>query len=171
MIFGHLKVMKEFKTEHPPDANILQLQLWIGRNFKRFFPDLDDVPPIVYLDLWPLFNDPLAILFDVDMARQLTQTAALPRSRIQKSLFAALTENLDLFSMEGNEWRVWRSRFNPAFSIRSITAIVPEMIEEVEIFAQGLEQNAGANGSWGEVFPLAERTTSLTLDVIVRATM
>lgn len=163
--------MSAYRKAHPSDVNILELQLWLAANYKRYMPELESIPPIIYLDIFPILPYPIAFVFDVEMARQSTQNSVLPRSPVQKSLFYTLTGNRDLFSMEGAEWKTWRNRFNPGFSPRNTTAIIPEIIEETLIFTEGLHQMAGANGTWGPMFTLANRTSNLTLDVIFRAAL
>ena len=82
-----------------------------------------------------------------------------------------LTQNLDILTTHGAPWRVWRSRFNPAFSSKSITALVPLILEEVVVFRDILRSSVGEDGSWGAVFPLEPLTTNLTFDVIGRAAL
>jgi cytochrome P450 len=82
-----------------------------------------------------------------------------------------LTQNLDILTTHGAQWRVWRSRFNPGFSSKSITGLVPFILEEVVTFRNILRSKAGPGGSWGGVFPLEPLATNLTFDVIGRAAL
>lgn len=64
--------------------------------------------------------------------------------------------------MEGHEWKVWRSIFNPGFAPANLMGLVPNIVEEVEVFARVL-------GEWadgGEVVILEEVATKVTVDVI-----
>lgn len=79
-----------------------------------------------------------------------------------------LSKNRDLISTEGDEWRLWRKRLNPAFSIQNVTARVPDILDEVEAFVDLLENNTSSDGQWGKPFQLEPLTMSLTIDVIFR---
>jgi len=82
-----------------------------------------------------------------------------------------LTQNLDILTSEGDRWRVWRSRFNPGFSSKSLTALIPTILEETVVFRDILRAKAGKDGGWGDVFPLEPLATNLTFDVIGRAAL
>ncbi|KAJ1324741.1 sterigmatocystin biosynthesis cytochrome P450 monooxygenase [Microdochium nivale] len=182
-LLGHMYIFGDFFKDNPRDTNIAELQPWLAANLERYFGKdrPAEIPPVVYLDLWPAVSFPLAIVFDADMATQLLaarpqlgQPSGITRGPVQKQLFIALTGQDDIFCMEGAEWKTWRSRLSPAFSSRNITALVPQMIDETLVFARGLEAMAAAGDSkegegWGPVFQLLQRTTSLTVDVIARA--
>ena len=73
--------------------------------------------------------------------------------------------------MHGEEWRIWRSRFNPGFSRTNIRAWVPAILEEVEDFANTLRGLAGQNGDWGRVFQLEEAGGKLAFDVTGRVVL
>ncbi|OBR16466.1 Cytochrome P450 4V3 [Colletotrichum higginsianum IMI 349063] len=94
-----------------------------------------------------------------------------PRSHLVRSTLTPLTENLDMISFDGEEWKTGRARFNPSFSSKNSWSLVPGVIEDVEVFAGLLRQRAGTDGSWGEVFPLEDLTTNLTIDIIGRAVL
>ncbi|KAH7018522.1 cytochrome P450 [Microdochium trichocladiopsis] len=181
---GHLPILFEFYKDHPSDVNSIELEAWLIGNRKRFFPeatDPKDLPPVLYLDLWPVAADPLAFICDARLATQFL--APLPgvaggvdRGPVMKVVLKPLTGGSDLASAEGEEWKMWRTRINPGFSSRNLTALVPEMIDEILVFAEGLEQMADSKGrssdvddGWGPVFQLWHRTSSLTADVIARA--
>jgi len=184
-LLGHLGVMKDYAAEHPKDTNSVMLEPWLAKNRKKYFPGLDDtdsdssrLPPVVYLDLYPFTSFPMAIVCDPDMSAQLLSphpgaVAGITRGPVQQRLFTPLTDNDDIFSMEGPEWKRWRAKLNPAFSNRNITALVPEMLDEIEVFARELEKSVGRgddkDNGWGEVFQMSLRTGSLTVDVIGRA--
>ncbi|KAI1451507.1 cytochrome P450 4V3 [Annulohypoxylon moriforme] len=170
LLFGHLPIFADFRAEHPPDVNIYMFHNWIAANAKKYFPDQDRMPPVVYLDLWPVAS-PLAAVFDAVAASQFTQVKSLPKDSIMAEYMNPLTGNLDIVSSEGQLWKTWRSRLNPGFSPRNLTALLPEIIEEALVFVNGLKDLAGKDGNWGPVFQLEEKTTNLTLDIIVRASL
>ncbi|KAI2627713.1 cytochrome P450 4V3 [Hypoxylon sp. NC1633] len=168
LLSGHLPVFRQFQAAHPPDTNIYLFHPWLEANFKQFFPDLDRLPPVIYLDLWPIARS-LAMVGDAVAATQFTTTPSLPKDRVPREFMKPLTGNIDIGSTEGKAWKTWRSRFSQSFSPRNLTALLPELLEEVQVFANGLKESAGRDGKWGPVFQLETKTMNLTLDVIMRA--
>ncbi|KAI0096749.1 vera protein [Nemania sp. FL0031] len=169
-LFGHLPILGDWRADSPVDANFYSFHIWLIKNCRRYFPDLDFPPPVVYLDIWPV-EAGFAIVFDPVAASQFAQTPSLPKARISTGFLEPLTSGIDIVSNEGTEWKTWRSRFNPGFSQRNLLAMLPELMEEVSIFASQLERLAGSGGKWGPVFQLEEKTTDLTFDIIVRAAL
>ncbi|KAI0114207.1 cytochrome P450 4V3 [Hypoxylon sp. NC0597] len=169
-LFGHLPIFADFRAAHPPDVNIYMFHPWLAANFKKYFPDREKLPPVVYVDLWPMAGS-LAMVFDPVAASQFTQVKSLPKDHVTIEYMKPLTNNLDMVSSEGQLWKSWRSRFNPGFSPRNLTALLPELIEEAKVFVDGLKSLAGENGEWGPVFQFEEKTTNLTFDIIVRASI
>ncbi|KAF7516103.1 hypothetical protein G7054_g14296 [Neopestalotiopsis clavispora] len=170
-IFGHLIFMGEFRKDHPEDANIYNMQSWFMDNLERFFPGEETIPPVIYLDLWPLIHNPMLMTTHPAVSAQYTQLKSMPKSRTSIDYLTPLTGNKDIVSVEGEEWKHWRSRLNPGFSPRNITALLPELVEEMLVFMEGLKKLAGKDGAWGEVFQLEEKTTNLTFDIIIRASL
>lgn len=143
---------------------------WLVENRKNYFPDLDYLPSVVYLDLWPITN-PLAMVTDPVAASQFTTVQSLPKNSSLHDFIGPLTSCIDILCTEGQVWKTWRSRFSPGFSQRNLTAILPEVIEEANVFVEGLREMAGKGGAWGSVFQLEKRTTNLTFDIICRAAL
>ncbi|XXH01371.1 hypothetical protein Hte_007731 [Hypoxylon texense] len=170
LLFGHLPIFADFRAEHPPDVSIYMFHLWLAKNFRKYFPGLDKLPPVVYVDLWPI-ADSLASVVDPVAASQFTIVNSLPKNGVVAKFMHPLTGNVDLVSSEGELWKKWRSRFSPGFSPRNLTALLPELIEEAQVFVSELRKLAGENGEWGPVFQLEEKTTNLTFDIIVRASV
>lgn len=134
-----------------------------------YLPDHKNLPPIVYLDLWP-FMSPLALIYDPCAAAQVT-SANVPKSPATSQFLKPLTGNMDLISAEDHAWKPLRSLFNPAYSSRKILALLPELIEDVAVFVDQIQSLAGSGGTWGPVFSLEEKATNLTLDLICRSSM
>ncbi|KAI8626167.1 vera protein [Xylariaceae sp. FL1651] len=170
LLFGHLSILGDWRADNPSDANFYSFHTWLIRNREKYFPGLDFVPPVVYLDIWPV-EQSLAIVFDAVAASQFAQQPSLPKLPLATDFLTPLTSGLDIVSNEGTEWKTWRSRFNPGFSQRNLIAMLPELIEEISIFVSQLEGLAGSGGKWGTVFQLEEKTTNLTFDVICRASL
>ncbi|KAI1817008.1 vera protein [Poronia punctata] len=170
-LWGHLHILGDWRAESPQDANIYDFHLWLIRNTKRYFPGLDHPPPLVYLDIWPVESPSFALAFDPALAAQFANTPSMTKSAAVKDFLEPLTDGVDIVSNEGAEWKTWRSRFNPGFSQRNLIAMLPELIDEVSIFASQIEANAGKDGKWGSVFKFEEKTTNLTFDVICMAAL
>lgn len=111
-----------------------------------------------------MVTDPVA-------ASQFTVVQSLPKTPGVREYVEPLTSCIDILCTEGQIWKTWRSRFNPGFSQRNLTAILPEVIEEANVFVDGLKDMAGEGGGWGSVFQLEKRTTNLTFDIICRAAL
>ncbi|KAI1331544.1 vera protein [Xylariaceae sp. FL0255] len=169
-LLGHLAILGDFRKDVPGDVNFYAFHTWLVRNCSKYFPGLDFPPPVVYLDIWPA-ETPLALVFDAVAASQFVQTPSLPKHALGTDFIQVFTGGLDIISNEGQEWKTWRSRFNPGFSQRNIAAMLPELLEEAAIFAAQLEDLAGKAGKWGQVFQLEEKTTNLTFDIICRAAL
>lgn len=74
--------------------------------------------------------------------------------------------------MHGEEWHMWRSRFNPGFSRTNIRTWIPAIIEEVEAFANVLKGlSGGDDGQWGQVFPFEQISSNLAFDVTGRVVL
>lgn len=143
---------------------------WLAENCKNYFPDLDCLPPVVYLDLWPVAAS-FALVTDAVAASQFTVVQSLPKTRDLRDFVDPLTSCIDILCTEGQIWKTWRSRFSPGVSQRNLTAILPEVIEEANVFVKGLKDMADEGGDWGPVFQLEKRTTNLTFDIICRAAL
>ena len=125
---------------------------------------------MVYLDLWPI-DGIFTLVYNPVAGAQFTQVESLPKISFLTRYLTPLTANKDILSTEGYEWKKWRTTLNPCFSSRNISALLPDLMEEVFVFVDGLKQAAGPSGTWGPVIQLEKRTTNLSFDVIARATM
>jgi cytochrome P450 len=168
--FGHLPIFAQFRKEHPPDVNMYVFHTWFAENFTRFFPGEEKLPPVVYLDLWPAHGI-FTLIYDPVTATQFTQIESLPKIHFLTRYLVPLTANKDILSTEGEEWKRWRTTLNPCFSTRNVTALLPDIIEQVMTFVDGLKQVAGSAGDWGPVIELEKRTINLSFDVIAMATL
>ncbi|KAK3386752.1 cytochrome P450 [Podospora didyma] len=167
MWFGHLETIGKLVQDIPSDAHGNYMPNQILKNWQTLFPDCKQRPPVAYLDLWP-FSPPMIVPLLLPVAVQFTQEKSLMKPPEQKNVMRPLTRNLDLSSMEGAEWKVWRKRFNPGFSEKTLTARTPELLEDAENYAARLQARAGPDGSWGPVFALEPETTALAMDIIFR---
>ncbi|TDZ66048.1 putative sterigmatocystin biosynthesis P450 monooxygenase stcS [Colletotrichum trifolii] len=161
----------EFCKDYPGGVNIGNSHPWIINNYHKYFPDLDHCPPVIYLDLWPVLRSPIVAAYKNTVAVQFTQVKNLDKHQISLDFMTPLTKGKDISTLQGEEWKKWRSWFNPGFSSRNVSTMVPELIEEIQVFEDNLRQRTGPNGSWGSVFQFRNATTALTFDIIVRAVL
>lgn len=168
-IFGHLPVVLDFHRKWAMDANLTQtLGLYIAKNWQKFFPGEHHRPPIIYLDLWPI-AEPLAISIDVSTSNQMVfDKMNLPKSHMEGDFLIPLTKGKDFGSLSGDEWRFWRSTFNPTFGAANVAALVSAICEEVEMFTRALQDRCGDGNTWGQVFPFENVSAELIFDITGR---
>ncbi len=119
------------------------------------------------MDIWPI-NYPMVAVLDPDMMAQFTQEQSLPKFWGQgHTEFKHFTGGRDLVHLEGQEWKVARSMFNPGFSARNLLSLIPSFTDEVLVFKEKLREVAAS----GEVVKLEDYTTNLTIDIIGRAVL
>ena len=121
---------------------------------------------VIYMDLWPVSQQMLSVIHP-DLMAQFCQDPSMLKADLLHSEFMPFTQCNDLVNLEGQEWKTWRSIFNPGFSARNILTLVPAMLEEIHVFRAWLETCA----STGETVALEKQTMRLTVDVIGRAVL
>jgi cytochrome P450 len=136
---------------------------WIQYWIMKEYPELEQAGAF-YTDSWPVW-EPILIVIDPDMMAQFTQETSLPKGPHFHRGFYPFTENRDLVSSEGQQWKKWRARFNPAFSTKNLTALIPAMLEEVLVFRDWMKRAAEK----AEVFLLEDHIMNMTIDVMGRA--
>ncbi len=146
MVFGHLAMIGKAIGDLPSDIHGNYMMMMIRENWQTLFPDCKQCPPLLYLDMWP-FAAPLIISINAGLSAQFTQEYSLPKAHQQKHVLYPLTHNRDLSSMEGAEWKGWRKRLNPGFSIQNITLRVPDLVEEMSDFVDALRSRTGPDGT------------------------
>ncbi|GAW16998.1 hypothetical protein ANO14919_064470 [Xylariales sp. No.14919] len=174
MFLGHLGAIKRLKDSLPKDAQSSYINLLIVRDWKQHFPTESSCPPVVYLDLWPVFPQPFIILVAPESCYQVIQGTPQPRHPILKWGLTPVTDGKDLISMSSENsdtYKLWRSRLRPGLSLRGLLSDITPILEEVEIFVHSLKALTGHNGQWGQIFPVYDKTMSLTYDVIARVTL
>lgn len=119
-----------------------------------------------YVDAWPFASSMLQV-FDPDLMAQFTQDRSHPKAHSLVSELWPLTGNRDLVTMEGQEWKTWRSIFNPGFSAKNLTALLPDFLEEIQVLK---DRFIGAAKS-GEVIKMEKTVQLATVDVICRAAL
>lgn len=109
----------------------------------------------------------MAAAFAPELVSQFTQETSLPKSPWIRRELEPLTKALDIVSMEGSEWKLWRGVFNPGFSSKNLTALLPSFLEEIQVFKEKLLAIAKS----GKVVQLEAVAQQATVDVICRAAL
>ncbi|KAH6638539.1 vera protein [Truncatella angustata] len=170
MIWGHLKILGEYSNANPKDISTNHLSIWFVENWENLFPGEKQCPTVAYLDLWPVSN-PVLFSLHPKISAQFTQTTSLPKDVMERDFLKPLTGNKDMVSADGEQWKRWRSVFNPGFSPRGIMALVPAIMEDMVTFLKVLDSYAGDEGQCGQVVQLEQLTTNLTFDIIAKAVL
>ncbi|KAK0714467.1 cytochrome P450, partial [Apiosordaria backusii] len=158
-LFGHLGVAAKIFRSLPPHAHLLL----IADQVRREYPHLDTA---FYLDIWP-FGPPTLMVISPELVSQFTQDVSLPKFEGLRKFLEPLTGKKDLVSMEGHEWRHWRSKFNPGFSAGNILSMIPAMVEEFRAYRDVIRQHA----LQGDIFPLELPTLAMSMDIIGRVVL
>lgn len=162
-LLGHLPVAGEVAKlfSMPPDAYghrfpILIAQLYPGVAAKG----------ACYLDLWPT-APPILAVYHPDMMAQFTQDDSQPKYHGLQTAFKPFTQNDDLVSANGSEWKSARAIFNPGFSQKNLRSLVSSFVEESLVFRDRMREFART----GEMFKMDDYTTTVTVDIIGRAAL
>lgn len=154
---GHLLTLQKYVENLPPDANVNLAMAELAREHSD--------TEIFLMDFWPVYP-PLLMVYDPDAAVQVTTTYNLPKTSMHLQFMKPITGGPNLISMSDQEWKVWRSRFNPGFSTAAMMDSVPHIIKSVQIFQEKLRK-ASKEG----ILCLDDFTTRLTMDVIMKLTL
>ena len=154
---GHLLTLQKYVDQLPPDANV-NLAM---RDLAREFADTE----VFLMDFWPVYP-PLLMVYDPDAAVQISTKYNLPKTDMHLQFMKPITGGPNLISMSGQEWKAWRSLFNPGFSSAAMMDNVPHIVNSVQVFCDKLKEKAD-----GGLISLDDLTTRLTMDVIIKLTL
>jgi len=160
-IFGHLIVMAKVMKNVPRDAYGQEAPLLLAKAYPEVARN-----GLVYMDLWPIASPMLAV-FHPDMMAQFTQEMSLPKHELLRGELRPLTSCVDLLNLEGAEWKKWRAIFNPGFSAKNLMSMMPEVLEEIDVFRSALFE-AAESGEAVQMVPLA---TKVTVDIVGRVVL
>ena len=132
---------------------------------QEHYPDIC-AKGLVYVDVWPI-TPPMLFVFHPDIMSQFTVEQSLLKHEHLGHELQPLTQRLDLVSLEGHVWKTWRSIFNPGFSAKNLMRQVPDMMEEIEIFREGLR----AAAKKGERIKMMLPAEKLTIDIMGRTVL
>lgn len=159
--WGHLLVAGKLLAKYPSRM----YKLCVATLVLQEYPNLEK-NGFFLMDSWP-FVPPMLYVFDPDLSAQFTQTYSLPKSADFKAEFRPLTQNKDLATLDGPEWKLWRSIYNPGFSAKNLMSLTPSFLEEMRPFVDRLRAAAKS----GEILRIERPAINLTIDVIGRAVL
>jgi cytochrome P450 len=160
-LFGHLITVGKLMSKYPSNLHGQCLPIIL----QEFFPEIC-ARGLVYVDVWPI-SPPMLAVFHPDMMSQYTVEHSLPKHEHLHHELQPFTQCLDLVSSEGRLWKTWRSIFNPGFSAKNLIQLVPDMVEEIEVFREGLR----AAAIHGTTIKMAQMAEKLTIDIIGRTVL
>ena len=120
-----------------------------------------DLPDVFYFDTWPAAA-PMCVILDPDVAYQVTVQRSLPKHKTLEDFLVPITGPRSIVSLEGKEWKQWRSLFNPGFASGHLHSLVPGMVDDCVRFRDILQNHLSND----DVFQMEEAATKLTLDII-----
>ena len=157
-IFGHLLEARKILHSLPTDVHINV----VTAELAKHFPDSN----VFIVDLWP-FTRTMLVVASPSAAAEVTQALNLPKPQLLHDYFLPLTGGPNLFTMREEEWRPWRTVFNPGFSNSAIVQYIPCIVEEVQIYCEMLRERARAQ----RMFHLDKMILALTMDIIGHVTL
>ncbi|KAL8716977.1 MAG: hypothetical protein Q9225_005738 [Loekoesia sp. 1 TL-2023] len=155
-LLGHLLIVGNIMSKLPNDVHGHVLP----RQISKTYPNIG---PVFYVDTWP-FGPPILALTSADAANQATVAHSLPKFAMLREYMKPMTGGIDLTTLEGRQWKTWRTVFNPGFSANYLMTMVPQMLKDVLVFCDILEQRVAG----GHIFSLDPLTINLNLDIIGR---
>ncbi|KAL9107804.1 MAG: hypothetical protein Q9227_007319 [Pyrenula ochraceoflavens] len=158
-ILGHLSFCYRITSTLPKDAHPNYLPDMIRR-------ELPDLGPTYYLDTWP-FGPQMLVVGSTDGLYQITQAHSLPKYPALKEFLRPIAGGLDLVTMEGEAWKMWRGVFNPGFSANHLMTLTSNIVEETEVFVNILRELSQTR----KLFRMKDLTDNLTMDIIGRVAM
>ncbi|GAP90257.1 putative cytochrome P450 [Rosellinia necatrix] len=156
-VTGHLLVLQKYVDKIPPDAAVA----FAMRDLAQEYADTE----IFLMDFWPVYPA-LFTLFGPETITEVCDKHNLPKTTVAASSMKPVAGGPNLISMNGDEWKYWRSLFNPGFSTGAMLNNVPHIVDSVLVFREKLIENIGKG-----MFSLDELTTKLTMEVILKVTL
>ena len=127
---------------------------------------MPEIGSIFYVDTWP-FGHPILAVAHPDLAYQFTQLHSLPKFHALREFMRPMTGGNDLVTMEGKDWKTWRTMFGPGFKSGHLLTLVPEIMQDLTTFCEILRELARKP----DIILMDPLTTKLSLDIIVRVAL
>lgn len=100
-----------------------------------------------------------------DLINQFTKEDSRPKVDGLADYMKPMSGGYDLLTMEGAEWKFWRSIFNPGFTPRDVMQYIGGLVEIIDVFKDILMERAKD----GEMFLLGPMTLNLAMDMAGKA--
>ncbi|VUC21091.1 unnamed protein product [Clonostachys rosea] len=156
-VFGHLLVLQKYLDGIPPDAAVA----FAMRDLSKEFADTE----LFLMDFWPVYPA-LYTCFGPEAVHEICVKYNLPKTEQASKFMHPVAGGPSLLTMNGNEWKYWRSLFNPGFSSGAMLDNVPHIVDSVLVFRQKLFDRVGKG-----IFSLDEMTTRLTMEIILKVSL
>ena len=156
-ITGHLLVLQKHVNGIPPDAAVVFAMRDLCQQFTH--------TEIFLMDFWPVYP-PLLTVFGPEAASQVCNKYNLPKTAVANRFMKPVAGGPNLVAMNGDEWKYWRSLFNPGFSTGAMLNNVSHIVDSALVFREKLIGMAGKG-----MFSLDEFTTKLAMEIILKVTL
>ncbi|KAK7932039.1 cytochrome P450 [Apiospora marii] len=156
-ITGHLTVLQKYVSRLPPDCSVQ----FAMRDLCQEYADTE----LFLMDFWPVYPA-LFTVFGPEPVNQICNKYNLPKTDVAIRFMHPITGGPNLQGMNGDEWKYWRSLFNPGFSTGAMLNSVPYVVDSVLVFRQKLIEKIGKG-----MFPLDQFTSKLTEEIILKLTL
>lgn len=156
-ITGHLLVLQKYVDGIPPDAAVV----FAMRDLAQEFADTE----VFLMDFWPVYP-PLFTVFGPEPISQVCSKYNLPKTVTASNFLKPIAGGPSILSMNGDEWKYWRSLFNPGFATGAMLNNVPHIVDSTLVFREKLIEMIGEG-----MFSLDEFTTRLTTEIILKVTL
>ncbi|KAI0010584.1 putative cytochrome P450 [Xylariaceae sp. FL0662B] len=156
-ITGHLLVLQKYVDGISPDAAVA----FAMRDLAWGFADTE----VFLMDFWPVYP-PLFTIFGPEPINQVCNKYNLPKTATASGFMKPVAGGPSLLTMNGDEWKYWRTLFNPGFATGAMLNNVPHVIDSMLVFREKLVGMIGKG-----MFPLDDFTTRLTTEIILKVTL
>lgn len=156
-LFGHCLLIPQYAKHLPRTANVLLPMKKLSEEFAE--------TEMFLMDLWPTYPTSL-IVFNPEALNLVSQKWNLPRPPQSLEAIKPIVGGHNLVSMNGTEWKTWRSLLNPGFSSASLNNHVPFIVDAAQVFCDKLGECSGKS-----LISLDEYATRLTFDIIMKVTL
>lgn len=152
---GHLIELANIMKGFPADALKVYFFAALARKHSR--------NGAFYLDLYP-FAAPFLVITSPTLANQAVQSTAIAYRKPDalRTWFWSIAGGISMFDAEYDEWKDLRGLFARGFSAKYLMGLVPGIVDEVEIYTEGLRDKARS----GEMFELDGVNLRFMIDLI-----
>ncbi|KAK5546428.1 hypothetical protein LTR23_003533 [Exophiala sp. CCFEE 6169] len=157
--WGHLPLAGECKRLFPPQTHVQNWSNYIRKKYQ-----LGDV---FYVDWWPLGPRWLFVADPELASKYITTGQSLRKSHLTTNYLTKLLGRDNMVGLEGQQWKVLRSIFNPGFSASHLISLVPLIVDSTLVFLDILREKAQS----GELISLDTYSTRYTIDIIGKIVM